>query len=351
MREYLARLLATRWQVEVVGDGAAALASARAQPPDLVLSDVMMPGLDGFGLLRALRAHAETSQIPVVLLSARAGEEALLEGLETGADDYLVKPFAARELLARVQTHLDLARLRREWSGELERANNELEAFSYSVSHDLRAPLRHISGFADMLRRHAGSSLDETSRRHLDTITKSSKRMGDLIDDLLVFSRMGRAAMGRARVPLGPVVAEVLGEIQEDVKGRKIDWKIDPLPEVQGDPAMLRQVLANLISNAVKYTRTRPEARIEIGAQSANGDTVVFVRDNGVGFDAQYAHKLFGVFQRLHSEKDFEGTGAGLAIVQRIVARHGGRAWADGEVGKGATFYFTLGGEALAAAA
>jgi PAS domain S-box-containing protein len=225
-----------------------------------------------------------------------------------------------------------------------ETVNQELEAFSYSVSHDLRAPLRHIGGFVDMLRRRALSSLDETSQKYLDTIAKSSKRMGDLIDDLLVFSRMGRVEMGRAKVPLAPVVAEILRELQEDVKGRKIDWKIDPLPEVQGDPAMLRQVFINLISNAVKYTRTRLEARIEIGARSSNGDTVVFVRDNGIGFDAQYAHKLFGVFQRLHGAEEFEGTGIGLANVRRIIQRHGGRTWAEGEPDRGATFYVSLPG-------
>jgi len=230
----------------------------------------------------------------------------------------------------------------RQHSAQLESAIKELESFSYSVSHDLRAPLRHISGFTDLLRRHAEASLDEKSRGYLDTIAKSSKRMGELIDDLLVFSRMGRAEMGLARVPLGPIVAEILGEIQQDVKGRKIDWRIDPLPEVQGDHAMLRQVLVNLISNAVKYTGARPEARIEIGTQSSNGDTVVFVRDNGVGFDPRYAHKLFGVFQRLHRADQFEGTGIGLANVRRIIHRHGGKTWAEGAPDQGATFYFSL---------
>jgi signal transduction histidine kinase len=343
MREYLARLLATRWRVEVFADGAAALASARAQPPDLVLSDVMMPGLDGFGLLRALRAHAETSQVPVVLLSARAGEEALLEGLETGADDYLVKPFAARELLARVQTHLDLARLRREWSQELERANNELEAFSYSVSHDLRAPLRAIDGFSQALLVDYAEKLDEPGRDYLQRVRAATKRMTQLIDDLLSLSKITRTALKRERVDLTDLARKVLTELGGRDPQRKIDTRVADGLVVQADARLVTVMLENLLGNAWKFTSKEPAATIEVGKDTRNGETVYFIKDNGAGFAMEHATKLFAPFQRLHAASDFEGTGIGLATVNRVVARHGGHVWAEAKPGQGATFLFTLG--------
>jgi len=342
MREYVRRLLADHYDVIAVPDGLAALAAARQEAPDLVLTDVMMPGLDGFGLLRELRADPHTRTVPVILLSARAGEESALEGLQAGADDYLMKPFSARELLARVRTHLELTRVRREWASELERANQELEAFSYSVSHDLRAPVRHIGGFVDLLQEQAESGLDTEGKRYLNKIGASARRMGEMIDDLLVFSRMGRTEMHDTKVDLARMVAEVKDDLEEEAKGRTIAWMIGPMPQVRGDAALLKLALTNLISNALKYTRNRDEARVEIGSEAPNGEVVVFVRDNGVGFDPQYAHKLFGVFQRLHRAEEFEGTGIGLANVRRIVSRHGGRTWAQGEVDRGAAFFFSL---------
>jgi signal transduction histidine kinase len=219
----------------------------------------------------------------------------------------------------------------------------ELESFSYSVSHDLRAPLRHIDGFVDMLRRDKGSSFSPSGARYLDVISKAARQMGTLIDDLLVFSRTGRSEMHSAPVKTGELVGEVIREMAPELKDRKIVWEIGELPDVEADRAMLKQVWFNLISNAVKYTRKCDEACIWIeGRRNGDGACEFSVRDNGAGFDMKYAGKLFGVFQRLHQADEFEGTGIGLANVRRIVLRHGGRTRAEGETGKGAAFYFTI---------
>jgi signal transduction histidine kinase len=225
----------------------------------------------------------------------------------------------------------------------LEAANKELEAFSYSVSHDLRAPLRHIDGYAALLRKAVGESLNEKAARYLQTISDSAKQMGQLIDDLLVFSRMGRQEMLRTTVNLDQLIKTILYDLRLDLQAREISWTIQTLPEVAGDPAMLRQVFMNLLTNAIKFTSIRPVSTIEVGVDRCSAaEVVVFVRDNGVGFDMQYAPKLFGVFQRLHRADEFEGTGIGLANVRRIVHRHGGRTWAEGVPDQGATFYVAL---------
>jgi signal transduction histidine kinase len=250
------------------------------------------------------------------------------------------------ELEHRQQREADIRKLNQELTlraGELATANKELESFAYSVSHDLRAPLRHLVGYSELLQKHAANLLDEKGRRYALTILESAKRMGRLIDDLLAFSRMGRAETRKTAVDLQQLVADVASEIETQANGQDISWNIGALPVCYGDRALLRLVLVNLLSNAVKFSGTRHPAKVEIGAVDGHGDKPeIFVRDNGVGFDMRYVDKLFGVFQRLHAADEFEGTGIGLATAQRIVHRHGGTVRAEGAVDQGATFYFSL---------
>jgi PAS domain S-box-containing protein len=231
----------------------------------------------------------------------------------------------------------------RQRTAQLEAANKELEAFTYSVSHDLRAPLRHISGFSKILTEEYGSSLAPDAQHHLQRIQEGTRRMGLLVDDLLNLGRVGRQELRLQVTGLNSVANETVAELKAECEGRQVEWKIDGLPYVECDPALMKQVFQNLLSNAVKFTRPRSQAIIEVGRKEQEGTPVVFVRDNGVGFHMKYADKLFGVFQRLHRPEDFEGTGVGLATVQRIIQKHGGRIWAEAELDKGATFYFTLG--------
>jgi light-regulated signal transduction histidine kinase (bacteriophytochrome) len=242
-----------------------------------------------------------------------------------------------------LQLNAELERRVAERTAQLQTANEELEAFSYSVSHDLRAPLRHVLGFVNLLQKDAGPALSEKSLHYVRNIFQSTERMGHLIDDLLDFSRIGKSEMLKTNVNLDRLVKEVVGDLQADAGGRNIVWEIQPLPPVRADRALLRLALVNLIANAVKFTGGRAQAKIEIGcASDSAGETVIFMRDNGAGFDPTYADKLFGVFQRLHSQDEFAGTGIGLANVQRIIHRHGGRTWAEGVVDGGATFYFSI---------
>jgi signal transduction histidine kinase len=344
------KLLAVEAVLEPLGErlrraqsGEQALRQLEEADVAVILLDVHMPGMDGFETARLARERERSRQTPIIFVTADDDEAKLARGYALGAVDFIRTPIVADVLRAKVAVFAELFRTRRRLECEAERVralNEELEAFSYSVSHDLRAPVRHVGGFVDLLRRRAEGALDETARRHLDTIARAAAHMGELIDDLLAFSRMGRGDVMRTRCDLDRLVGELRAEL--DPAGGA-EWRVERLPGVFGDPALLRVVLSNLLSNALKYTRTRARPRIELGSRpDGSGQTVIFVRDNGVGFDMRYADKLFGVFQRLHGTDEFEGTGIGLATVRRIVHRHGGRVWAEGTPDAGATFSFSL---------
>lgn len=269
--------------------------------------------------------------------------EISLSPLKTGRGRLVMS--IIRDVTERKQTEGAIQQLNSELrlrAAQLEEANRELEAFSYSVSHDLRAPLRAISGYVRMLKEDHAGRLDGEGNRLLDVVQGESERMGLLIDDLLAFSRLGRQHMQTKAIDMSALARSVFESLTHGSPVSNLEFEVEPLPTACGDPAMLRQVFANLIGNALKFTRNKPARLITISGCSSDGVPAYCVRDNGVGFDEKYAHKLFGVFQRLHSDEEFEGTGVGLALVQRVILRHGGKVWAEGKPGQGAAFYFTL---------
>jgi PAS domain S-box-containing protein len=285
-----------------------------------------------------------------LIQTARDGRQLIVDSRWALLTDRELNPKAIveinRDMTARRQAEEGIQRLNRDLekrTADLEAANKELEAFTYSVSHDLRAPLRHIDGFSKLLAEQYQAELPPEAHEDINTIRQSVQQMGTLIDELLNLARVGRKQLNMQVTGLDSLTKEVLADLTRANPQRAIEWKIQTLPFVDCDPALMKQVLANLLANAVKFSRARNPAIIEVGSTRSGDGPVVFVRDNGVGFSMKYAHKLFGVFQRLHRAEDFEGTGVGLATVQRIIHKHGGRVWAEAELDKGATFYFTLG--------
>jgi two-component system sensor histidine kinase/response regulator len=333
----------------------------------VILLDVQMPGMSGIETAALIRARERSRTTPIIFLTGMMRTaEMVFSGYSAGAVDYLMKPLEPEVLRAKVAVFVELDRARyeleqevtervriaeqvselnnalRQKNDDLLAANSDLEAFCHSVSHDLRMPLRHIHSYISILDASASGKLNPEERRHVQTVQKAALRMTRLIDDLLAFSRIGRAAMHRQRIHMDDLIDETFQELAPDLHDRRIDWQRQVIPDTVGDPQLLKQVWVNLLANAVKYTRPRDPAKIEIGADVEDNEVIYYVRDNGVGFNMQYADRLFGVFQRLHAEKDFEGTGVGLANVRRIVQRHGGRTWAEGVEGRGATVYFSL---------
>ncbi|HSH90054.1 MAG TPA: response regulator [Ramlibacter sp.] len=363
-----------------VASGVDALSAIARQAPDLILLDIMMPGIDGYELAGILKSVPATSHIPIIMVTALEGREARLAGLTAGAEDFLSKPVDRAELTLRVRNLLrlktfnelqshstkleELVQARteeivhlnagleesvRRRTEQLDSANKELEAFSYSLSHDLRTPLSAIDGFSDLLAAEiaAGHATDR-GKHYLARIRAGVKYMSQLIDAMLLLAHVSRSSPQWVPVDLSAIAATTLAGYQERAS-RAVQWEVQPDMMALGDPQLLTQVLDNLLGNAWKFTSRQANARISFGCDTgADGRDVYFVRDNGAGFDMAYATKLFGTFQRLHSTAEFPGTGIGLATVQRIIQRHGGKVWAESIEGQGATFRFILGDEAVA---
>lgn len=340
----------------------------------LVLMDVQMPEMDGFETAELMRSNPKTRHLPIIFVTAGMKDlKFQFKGYDAGAVDYLAKPIEPAILRSKVRVFRDLYLQRMELelhrrnlqelvdqrtiqlrlaaqeleqrvierTEELQQVNRQLESFAYSVSHDLRAPLRHIDAFSHILMDDYSQALDEEARNLLHRIVAGCDNMGKLIDAILALSRTVRQPLNKMPVSMERLARETFAQYREQYEGKEISFTVAELPESQADPVLLRQVYANLIGNALKYSSRREVPRIEVGAFPDNGETVYFVRDNGVGFDMRYADKLFAVFQRLHNGSEYEGTGVGLAIAQNIIQRHGGKIWAEAEPDKGATFFFT----------
>ncbi len=321
----------------------------------LILLDVRMPTMDGLETARLIKQREKSRYIPIIFLTAIGGDEKFIsEGYAAGAVDYIVKPVDPYILKSKVSVFVELhkqtqqlERLNRklqETAHALEDAYKEMEAFTYSVSHDLRTPLRAMSSFSERLLEKYSGSLDEEGKEYAARINGAAQRMAELIDGLLTLSRATRRVIQSEPVDLSSLAERIARDFSRSQPERNVEFTIAEGLTANGDPRLLRSLLENLLGNAWKFTSSREQARIEFGAvPQANGKKAYFVRDNGIGFNMAHASRLFGVFERLHPEKQFPGTGVGLATVQRIVQRHGGHAWAEGEVDRGATFYFTLG--------
>jgi signal transduction histidine kinase len=349
LRAHISQVLQDRFRVVTAADGLAGLEAARHHRPDLIISDVMMPGLSGPEMVRQLRQGPESAATPVLMLTAKADDDLRVQLLATEVQDFLTKPFLAEELLARVTNLVTMQRgltllahqgeQLRETTERLADANGELEAFSYSVAHDLRAPLRSLSGFSQALLEDYGDRLDGDGQDYLRRIAAAAQRMGALIDDLLRLSQVSRSPIRREPVDLSALAGRVVATLRQAQPDRRIAVRIADGLSTHGDAHLWGIVLDNLLGNAWKFTTKRDDATIVVEQRQVDGQEVFAIADNGAGFDMAYADKLFHPFQRLHGNDEFAGTGIGLATVQRILRRHGGRIWAEAAPDRGATFY------------
>ena len=307
----------------------------------VILLDVRMPGMDGFETAELIRGRERSSHTPIIFMTAVSQGDAFTDkAYAVGGVDYIFKPFVPEILRAKVSVFVELYRK----TAQLEAANKELDSFSYSIAHDLRAPLRKLDGFSDILQSGYGGKLDDEGRRLISIIRSNCEHMGQLIDDLLAFALLGRNELMRTDVDMTALAELIVDDALRQEPGRAVAVRVLPLAFARGDRAMLRQVFFNVVSNALKFTNRRPRAEVEIGSRASDDgrETIYYIRDNGAGFDMKYADKLFGVFSRLHTADEFNGTGIGLALVARIIKRHGGRVWAEAAVDVGATLFFTL---------
>ena len=417
------------YQVVTAKNGREALDLMARHKPSLLISDIVMPEMDGYELCHCIRSDPGLQDLPIIFLTVLSDPADIMKSLECGADGFIIKPFKAAPLIERVrlllasqdlrkheekpepvevvfhgkkyrvnadrlqimnllvstyeaavETNSELRKTQRELQdlsaelaaqGEelqlqneelstlaeelqkrtaeaeaanrkLKFANREMESFSYSVSHDLKAPIRAIQGFSRMLLSEHAARLDEEGQRLLGVIVSNTQIMTKLIDDMLALSQVGRHQLKKSQVDLGGLARQIFKRLREQEPQREIQLTVQDLPPVWGDPALINQIMMNLLGNAIKYTRTKEHAAIEVGCNTQGSEDIFYIKDNGVGFEARYADKLFGVFQRLHGGEEYEGTGVGLAIVKHIVQRHGGRVWAEGIPDEGAIFYFTL---------
>lgn len=337
--EFIVSILSEyNFKIRVATKGKTALKLLKQHRPDLILLDVYMPVMNGFEVCKLIKSDNFYSDIPIIFLTASNDEESIEKGFELGAQDYVVKPFNSKELLARINTHIKL----KQQTEAIKEAYKELDSFCYSVSHDLKAPLFSINKLIEFIFSDYSNPLNPECMELLNNIKEKSDEIIKMISRLLEFSRMCKLEMKSEEINLKQVFLDVYAELKNLEPERNISFNIQELPVIKGDSIMIRVLVQNILSNALKYTSKKSHAIIDVTLKETKNNYIISVKDNGAGFDNKYSSRLFGVFERLHSENEFKGTGVGLAITQRILKRHNGKAWITGEVGKGAVYSFSL---------